>query len=943
MNKPVRILVNHNELTLEGIKQFYVNPDKEDWKLENTMQPDHTVSATHGDIDQNTRVIKMSEFHSGSSRPENYLHRIGRSGWFGRKGKAINSVTKEDERMLQVLYGRGVQMKGSISLLGFLLPVLLFASVCLRDCNARDTVSITNPLHDSETIFSSGRTFKLGFFSPGNTTNRYVGIMFNVPTATVVWVANRDNPLNDSSGVLTISGDGNLVVLNGKKDILWSSNAPKPVANSSAQLLDDGNLVLTDNSTGTSVWESFQNPTNFFLRKMSIGEVANSSIRLTSWRSPSDPSIGNFSLGVNSLRIPEFYVWNRGVVYWRSGPWNGNIFIGVPAMTAIYRNQYDLVGNDDGTAYFTYDYINTTTLLHYELSSSGNLLEKELNDNGDWNISYSCVSSECDEYGKCGPNGRCDPLASPICSCLQGFEPRDEAEWNKGNWSGGCSRKAPLQCERNNSAGRQGEGDGYLKLTNVKIPDLSNSVATSEGNCSNDCLKDCFCSAYTFVVGIGCLHWNDSLIDIQQFSSNGADLYIRLASSELDRTESKQRKKAVIAATVSMASLFLAVSSFFLWNWLIKHRGRKQEAKLSLVQPREECKTEMVLNGSHVKAKLEELPLYGYETLANATESFHNKSKLGQGGFGPVYKGKLSNGPEIAVKRLSNSSSQGLQEFMNEVSVISKLQHRNLVRLLGCCIEREEKILVYEYMPNKSLDAYIFDSRKQHLLDWPRRCTIIEGIGRGLLYLHRDSRLRIIHRDMKASNILLDEDLNPKISDFGLARIFGGKQDQANTSRVVGTYGYMAPEYAMRGKFSEKSDVYSFGVLLLEIVSGRKNTSFYHEEENLISLLGYAWKLWNENQVVNLAFTEGLNPSAEMEILRCVHVGLLCVQESADDRPNMSAVLSMLNSEIRDLPPPKLPAYTARIMSHYEDQSCSPQQSERHSINDLSLTDVHGR
>ncbi|PNX55079.1 G-type lectin S-receptor-like serine/threonine-kinase [Trifolium pratense] len=190
--------------------------------------------------------------------------------------------------------------------------------------------------------------------------------------------------------------------------------------------------------------------------------------------------------------------------------------------------------------------------------------------------------------------------------------------------------------------------------------------------------------------------------------------------------------------------------------------------------------------GELSQAKLQELLLYNFEKLAIATNNFHESNKLGQGGFGPVYKGILQDGKEIAVKRLSVSSGQGLKEFMNEVVVISKLQHRNLVRLLGCCIERDEKMLMYEFMPNKSLDAYVFDQSRNKLLDWEKRFSIIEGIARGILYLHRDSRLKIIHRDLKASNILLDEELNPKISDFGMARIFGVSEDRANTQRVVG-------------------------------------------------------------------------------------------------------------------------------------------------------------
>jgi serine/threonine protein kinase len=185
--------------------------------------------------------------------------------------------------------------------------------------------------------------------------------------------------------------------------------------------------------------------------------------------------------------------------------------------------------------------------------------------------------------------------------------------------------------------------------------------------------------------------------------------------------------------------------------------------------------------------KSHELKVYSLDRIKAATCNFSDSNKLGEGGFGPVYMGTLPGGEEVAVKRLCRNSGQGLEEFKNEVILIAKLQHRNLVRLLGCCLQREEKILVYEYMPNKSLDAFLFNPEKQGLLDWSKRFDIIEGIARGLLYLHRDSRLRIVHRDLKASNILLDADMNPKISDFGMARMFGGDQNQFNTNRVVGT------------------------------------------------------------------------------------------------------------------------------------------------------------
>ncbi|KAK5831450.1 hypothetical protein PVK06_015248 [Gossypium arboreum] len=300
-----------------------------------------------------------------------------------------------------------------------------------------------------------------------------------------------------------------------------------------------------------------------------------------------------------------------------------------------------------------------------------------------------------------------------------------------------------------------------------------------------------------------------------------------------------------------------------------------------------------------------ELPVFNFGTIAASTNNFSSDNRLGQGGFGPVYKGTL-NGKEIAVKRLSKSSGQGIEEFKNEVTLIAKLQHRNLVRILGCCIQQDEKMLVYEYLPNKSLDCFIFDESKRSLLDWESRLEIISGIARGIVYLHQDSRLRIIHRDLKTSNILLDAQMNPKISDFGLAKIFGGDQVEADTKRVVGTYGYMSPAYAMQGHFSIKSDVYSFGVLLLEILTGRRNNGHYPDSPTS-NLIG--------------------------------HIGLLCVQENATDRPKMSAVVAMLGNDA-SLPSPNQPAFFIN-RSGQGDETGSRQGTG--SINTVTLTMPHAR
>ncbi|CAA7049639.1 unnamed protein product [Microthlaspi erraticum] len=334
-----------------------------------------------------------------------------------------------------------------------------------------------------------------------------------------------------------------------------------------------------------------------------------------------------------------------------------------------------------------------------------------------------------------------------------------------------------------------------------------------------------------------------------------------------------------------------------------------------------------------------------YRTIQTATKDFAESNKIGQGGFGEVYEGTLSDGTEVAVKRLSKSSGQGEREFKNEVVLVAKLQHRNLVRLLGFCLQGEERVLVYEYVPNKSLDYFLFDPAKQGELDWSRRYKIIGGIARGILYLHQDSRLTIIHRDLKASNVLLDADMNPKIADFGMARIFGMDQTQENTSRIVGTYGYMSPEYAMHGQYSMKSDVYSFGVLVLEIISGKKNSSFY-QTDGAHDLVSYAWRIWSNGTPLDLVDPLIVDNCQRSEVVRCIHVGLLCVQEDPAERPTLSTIVLMLTSNTVTLPIPREPGLFFQSRTGKDpldsDQSTTT-KSLLGSVDDASITEVYPR
>ncbi|XP_052203590.1 cysteine-rich receptor-like protein kinase 25 isoform X3 [Diospyros lotus] len=384
-----------------------------------------------------------------------------------------------------------------------------------------------------------------------------------------------------------------------------------------------------------------------------------------------------------------------------------------------------------------------------------------------------------------------------------------------------------------------------------------------------------------------------------------------------------KRRTIIMATTISGFAMLLAVG--VLGSYIHKSKSKRREKGPAGGMVDQNYDTTTQTESSH-------FPTIQLDLILTATAHFSDENKLGEGGFGPVYKGTLPDGREVAVKRLSRTSHQGLQEFLNEVTMIAKLQHWNLVKLFGCCLEGNESLLIYEYMPNKSLDVWLFDSSKSVGLDWKKRILIINGIARGILYLHEDSRLKIIHRDLKASNILLDDKMNPKISDFGMARIFGRDQNQANTGRVVGTYGYMAPEYAMEGLFSVKSDVFSFGVLLLEIISGKRNNGF-HLSVNGHSLLTFAWELWFKGQALELVDPLLTHSSHLTEVLKCIHIGLLCVQKDPTVRPTMSSIVVILASNNMVLPQPTEPAFSmGRLVLRSTLRTSS--------VNEVSLSDI---
>ncbi|TYK26352.1 G-type lectin S-receptor-like serine/threonine-protein kinase [Cucumis melo var. makuwa] len=806
-------------------------------------------------------------------------------------------------------------------LLFFWMTMALFPRKSLAIDSIKAGESING---NTQILVSAQQKFVLGIFNPKDSKFRYLGIWYKNIPQTVVWVANRDKPLVNYSAKLTLKGQG-LVLQNESDGILWSSTSSTFLKDPIAQLLDNGNLVIRESGSENYVWQSFDYPSDTLLPGMKVGWdlITGMNWKLTSWKSSNDPSSGDFTYGMDPGGLPQLETRRGNVTTYRGGPWFGRRFSGTTLFrdTAIHSPRFNYSAEG---AFFSYKSAEDLTV-RYALSAEGKFEQFYwMDDVNDWHLLYELPGDACDYYGLCGNFGICTSSTIPRCDCMHGYQPKSPDDWNKRRWVGGCVIRDNQTCKN---------GEGFKRISNVKLPDSSGdlvNVNMSIHDCEAACLSNCSCLAYGIMElstgGYGCITWFKKLVDIRILPDNGQDIYLRLAASELD----SDNRKLVVVLCLSVASLIsflIFVACFIFWRrrtikgkYFFKKKILKsilRTVSIFLLVFTSYLQI-LVETGNEVQSQENEaeMPLYDFTMLVNATNDFSLSNKIGEGGFGPVYKGMLPCGQEIAVKRQAEGSSQGQTELRNEVLLISKLQHRNLVKLLGFCIHQQETLLVYEYMPNKSLDYFLFDNKKRSLLKWKKRLDIIIGIARGLLYLHRDSRLIIIHRDLKVSNILLDNDMNPKISDFGMARMFGEDQTMTRTKRVVGTYGYMSPEYVIDGYFSMKSDIFSFGVILLEIVSGRKNRGFFHPDHQL-NLLGHAWKLWDEGNGLELMDETLKDQFQKCEAIRCIQVGLLCVQENPDERPAMWSVLSMLESENMVLSQPKQPGfYTERMVSN---------------------------
>ncbi|CAL4942732.1 unnamed protein product [Urochloa decumbens] len=823
--------------------------------------------------------------------------------------------------------------------MGFLHISLVLCSASLLPSSASESLLLPNkPLTPGSTLTSNDGTFALGFFSPSNSTRNhyYVGIWYNnIPKDNVVWVANRATPITDpSSAILTLTDRSNLVLSNTDGQLLWMANVSAAGNLSSSEnitgeatLDNTGNFIIRT-SEGVVLWQSFDYPTDTLLPSMNLRltHSRHALQSLISWRSSQDPSPGSFSFGADPDQFLQLFVWNGSRPYRRSPALSDYLLIVGPYMESVNTTIYvTIIRRIDDEIYLSFGVPSGTSTVKIKMDYSGKIKIIVWNSNMlEWNVLKAEPNHECNTYGYCGAFGYCDntgPIAT--CKCLDGFEPEDRIN---GKFSEGCRRKETLRCSR---------GNRFSTLTAMKIPDKFMYVKNkSFDECSAECTSNCSCTAYAYT-NMGttaingddtrCLLWMGDLVDTERRIGEGENLYIRV-----NRLSDKRRGIILKIILPVVSSLLILICMWLVWicNCQAKQRNKKIWKK-------------MISEALSTSDELADgkFPFINFREIVLATDNFSSSNMLGHGGFGNVYKGTLECGKEIAVKRLSKGSGQGVLEFRNEAILIAKLQHRNLVKLLGFCIHGDEKLLIYEYLPNKSLDAFLFNSTRKTLLHWSTRFNIITGIARRLLYLHQDSRLKIIHRDLKANNILLDDEMSPKISDFGMARIFDGNQQQGNTNRVVGTYGYMSPEYALEGVFSVKSDVYSFGVLVLEIVSGSKINSM-HMTHDFPNLIAYAWSLWKDGNTKDFVDSSIMETCSLDETSRCIHIGLLCVQDNPNARPLTSSIVSILeNGDTSSLPPPKQPLY----FSERNHGTYGTAGAIVNSTNPMSITVLEGR
>ncbi|ONI16934.1 hypothetical protein PRUPE_3G131100 [Prunus persica] len=750
---------------------------------------------------------------------------------------------------------------------------------------ASNTISPGQSLSGNQTITSPGGIFELGFFTPGNSQNHYIGIWYKKLQKTVVWVANRNQPVSDpSSSALHLFQNGNLTLLNQSKSAVWSTHDPSlPVFSNStkAMLLDNGNFVITDAfNSSVIIWQSFDHPTDTWLPggKLGYSKVTNEKLTLTPWRSPENPAPGIFSLEIEQNGTSFLLLYNGSIRYWTTGPWTGKIFTNVPEIELNhYITNVTYVSNEMGS-YVSYDAVNPDVFIRYVLDISGQFKAyKWGKDFPQGNSIWLRPSEHCEVYGFCGASSICNQQQVHLCDCLEGFQPKSPNDWELADHTDGCVRKVPLQCSAGN-----GGNDTFVVVPDVRFPNNSKTLAAENINeCKSACLRNCSCTAFAY--DNECLVWTGGLFNVKQLTLDekvGKVLHLRIAASEAIEVKKESKTLWIVIGVLGGLLAVLLIIAVIAKN---------------------ECSGEgfEVVEGS--------LVMFRYRVLRSATKNF--SLKLGEGGFGSVFKGTLQNSTPIAVKRL-NCPKQADKQFLTEVRTIGKVQHINLVRLRGFCAETSKRFLVYDYMPNGSLESVLFQ-KSPIVLDWKARYNIAAGTARGLAYLHEECRECIIHCDIKPENILLDAEYAPKIADFGLAKLMSRDFSRIITT-MQGTRGYIAPEWISGEAITPKADAFSYGMLLFELISGRRNRDLLGDGLQNYFPTRVANVVTKEEDVITLLDCRLEGNADKEELMRACKAACWCIQDDEKDRPSMGQVVQLLEGVI-ELGIPPIPQFLDRF------------------------------
>ncbi|KAL6962070.1 hypothetical protein U1Q18_037024 [Sarracenia purpurea var. burkii] len=759
----------------------------------------------------------------------------------------------------------------------FFFFFFFFFIVVSGDIFPGSTLYASNP---NETWTSPNKTFSLGFISDGSSFFAAITLA-DIP----VWKAGGDSGAADSSSSLQFLADGNLRLINGSSALVWQSDtAGRGV--SSAVLDDSGNFVLQNGSV--SVWSTFDNPTDSILptQNFTITKVLRSGLFSFNLLRP-----GNLTLS-----------WNDSIVYWNLGL-NSSVNTNLTSPTLQLQSIGILSLFDQSLASavivaYSSDYADAGDIFRFlRLDSDGNLrIYSSSMGSGTSTEGWAAVSDQCQVFGYCGNLGICSfNETSPICGCpSENFELIDPKDSRKG-----CKRKVEIEDCPGSAT--------MLQLDNARFltypPELSSEVFfIGISACRLNCLVSSSCIASTSLSdGTGlCYLKTANFVSGYQSAALPSTSYVKVCGPVVLNPSALSlgvengkgwRLHAWIVGVVVVGTIFgLVLLEGGLWWWCFRNSPKfgGLSAQYALIE---------YASGAPIQ--------FSYKELEQATKGF--KEKIGAGGFGAVYRGVLAKKSVVAVKQLEGIE-QGEKQFRMEVATISNTHHLNLVRLIGFCSEGRHRLLVYELMKNGSLDNFLFPTEEEEsekLLNWEYRFKIALGTARGITYLHEECRECIIHCDIKPENILLDENYNAKVSDFGLAKLINPKDHRYRTlTSVRGTRGYLAPEWIANLPITTKSDVYGYGMVLLEMVSGRRNFEV-SEETNGKKFSVWAYEEFEKGNVKGIVDYRLIDREINMEqVIRAIQVSFWCIQEQPSQRPMMGKVVQMLEGIIEMEKPP---------------------------------------